>query len=262
MAVDALGNVDTFDYALRGGGKLYIRDIGSTGAWDYFGETHTIEQDIETENVEILNTESCVQSVGKTTAKSSKLTLNFETYEYSPDNVALAFLGTKASATVAAVAAEAVIVTSASTGGYHDLGYMNITTVVVQDVADTVTYVENVDYTIDKQSGMLGLIKDVTIVDGAELHIAVTTDEYDNNTVQYLDNISVEKQLRFIGCAASGDDMLIDFYKVGLSANGAIGVKGDEFVPISLTGACVSDTSKTGTGISEFATYKVMPTLA
>ena len=262
MATDALGNVDTFDYALRGGGKLYIRDIGSTGAWDYFGESHTVEQNIETENVEIMNTESCTQSVGKTTAKSSKLTLNFETDEYSPETIALAFLGTQASGTVAAVTAEAVVIASANLGGYHDLGHFNIDTAVVQDDADTITYVMGTDYTLDTQSGMLGIITGGAITEADELHVAVTTTEYVSATVQYLDNVSVEKELRFIGCPSSGDAMLIDFYKVSISANGAVGVKGDEFISIAMTGVCASDSSKAGTGISEFATYQVMPVSA
>ncbi len=76
MAIDALGNTDTFDYALRAGGKMFIKeykDGAVPGEWTYLGETHNVTHNSENENVEIPNTEGCTQSIGSTAVKLSKL---------------------------------------------------------------------------------------------------------------------------------------------------------------------------------------------
>ena len=69
---------DTFDYALRAGGKLYGVEYAADGTvtddFIYFGETHNINKNAESEQVEIYNTESCTQSLGASSTKSSTLT--------------------------------------------------------------------------------------------------------------------------------------------------------------------------------------------
>lgn len=261
---DALGNVDTFDYALRAGGKMYIKEYSALGvlppAWTYLGETHNVNHTAESEDVEILNTESCTQSVGSTSTKSSKLTIDFETYEYSPKNMALAFLGTESTLGQLVQTAQAVVTEAVTEGGYTFIGYYGTTVLVVEDVTDTTTYVLNTDYTFDADSGLLGIIIGGGIETDDILHLTVTAPAYDGATVQYIDSVTKELSLMFIGCPSSGDKIKTEFYKVKLTANGAIGMKGDEYMPIAMVGTCIADTSQT-TG-SEYAQSVVLPNSA
>ncbi len=66
--------------------------------------------------------------------------------------------------------------------------------------------------------------------------------------------------LMFIGCPSNGDKIKTEFYKVKLTANGAVGMKGDEYIPIPMTGICLmDDTQLTG---SKYAKSVVLPNTA
>ena len=258
---DALGNRDTFDYALRAGGKMYGREYASDGTtpdeWTYLGESHNINQNVESEQVEIMNTESCTQSTGASSTKSSKLTLDWETYEYSPKNMALAFLGTEDTLGQTAETATAVTISAVQKGKYNFIGYYATTALVVQDDSDTTTYVEGTDYTFDADAGMLGIISSGSIADDDDIHLTVTADAYDGATVQYLDNVTKDFEVMVIGCPSDGDKIKTIFYKMKITANGAIGMKGDEYIPIAMIGTCIADTSQVSG--SEYATSVVLP---
>ncbi len=258
---DALGNVSTFDYALRAGGKMYAMEYASNGdlpgSYMYLGETHNINQNVESEQVEIMNTESCTQSIGASSTKSSKLTLDWETFAYSPENLAIAFLGSSTAVTQTAMTAEAVIVTDVKKGEYAFIGSYACTDLIVMDDGDITTYVLGVDYTFDADSGMLGIITAGGISDADDLHLTVTSLEYVGEVVEYLDNVTKEFKIMFIGCPSDGKKYKTEFYKIKVTANGAIGMKGDDYIPISMIGTCVADTSQ-ATG-SEYATVTVLP---
>jgi len=258
---DALGNRDTFDYALRAGGKMYGREYSSAGVlpeeWTYLGESHNINQNVESEQVEIMNTEGCTQSTGASSTKSSKLTLDWETFEYSPKNIALAFLGTESTLAQPEETAAAVTISGVQEGKYNFIGYYATTDLVVMDDSDTITYVLNTDYTFDADSGMLGIITGGAISSDSDIHLTVTADAYDGAVVQYLDNVTKEFQVMLIGCPSDGDKIKTIFYKMKITANGAIGMKGDDYIPISMIGTCIADTSQ-ATG-SEYAVSTVLP---
>ncbi len=257
---DALGNVSTFDYALRAGGKMYVMEYSTSDtlpdSWVYLGETHNINQNVESEQVEIMNTEGCTQSVGASSTKSSKLTLDWETFAYSPDNLAIAFLGTNTSTTQTAKTAEAVVLTNVQKGEYSFIGSYACTALIVMDDGDSTTYVLNTDYTFDADSGMLGIIASGDILDDDEIHLTVTSLEYVGDVVQYLDNVTKAFKVMFIGCPSDGKKYKTEFYKMKVTANGAIGMKGDDYMPISMIGTAVADTSQSG---SEYATVTVLP---
>lgn len=252
---DALGNTSTFDYALRSGGKLYGVEYASDGSvtddFVYFGETHNINQTGDSEQVEIMNTEGCTQSIGASSTKSSKLSLDWETFAYSPDNIARAFLGTVGSVAQSAVTAEAVTLTAVQKGTYRFVGYYGTTVLTVTG------HVLNTDYTFDADSGMLGIIVGGGIADDDDLTLAVTAPDYSGSQVEYLDNVTKTFKLRFIGCPSDGDKIQVDFYKVKVTANGSIALKGDDYVPIPMIATCIADTSQV-TG-SEYATSIVLP---
>ena len=72
-----------------------------------------------------------------------------------------------------------------------------------------------------------------------------------------MDDVTKTFKLLFIGCPSDGDKIQVTFWKVKVTANGSIALKGDEYVPIAMIGTCIADSSQ-ATG-SEYASYKVLP---
>ena len=253
MAVDELGNPSALDYVLKGGGKLYVADFGSEN-YVYIGESNQVNQNFEIATNSIPDTEGCNPGTLIEYTESTKLTLNFSSYSYTPDNVARFFLGEK-TAGIPSVTAEEVILTGVVIGSYTNIGHPNITDLIVQDDTDTITYVSGVDYILEPKSGMIGIIKGGAIADGDDIHLTVTTEE-SGEGVQYLQGETKTTTLRFVGCSANGKDVVVDFYKANISGSGDAPLKGDEPVNISFSAVCLSDPSKTGTGISGYATMQ------
>ncbi len=253
-AQDELGNPSALDYVLKGGGRLFVADFG-TSNYTYIGETHDVNQNFEVTKNTIPSTESCPAGVLLEYVESTVLNINFSSYSYTPGNVARFFLGETTTGQTA-VTDEAVIIDSASPGTYADLGYINITAVEVKDETDTTTYVEGTDYTISKPGGLLGIINGGGIIDGDTLHVTLSADAA-GEEVQYLKGESKTVTLKFEGCAQNGEPVIVDFYKVELAGSGDAPLKGTEPVTISFTGGCTPDPTKSATGtISQYATMR------
>jgi len=253
MAVDELGNQSALDYILKGGGRMFVAVFGEEN-YTYIGETHEVLQNFEVTKNTIPSTETCPAGVLLEYVESTALAINFASYSSTPGNIARFFLG-EVTPGDSAVTDEPVTLTSVKGGTYANIGYLNITTCVVQDDADLITYVEGVDYTLDT-GGLLGIIIDGSISDGDDLHLVISADATGDH-VQYLKGESETVTLRFMGCAQNGEPVVVDFYKVELAGTGDAPLKGSDPVSISFTGACTPDPTKTTSGaVSQYATMR------
>ena len=254
---DQLGNIGVFESALKSGGKFFV-DVELDGNFEYIFESHEVTLTPTVETTEIADTEDCITGVGKVATKLMKLEGAFSTYTYSPEVISFVFAGTLDDTGDTEATDEAVILTGVKKGSYQYVGYVGVSTVVVQDDTDTTTYVEGVDYTIDLSTGLLGIIISGGISDDDDLHLVVNSTVNTLSKVQLMNNESKEIGLMFIGCPTEGDKIQIEFWKVKMIASGDIPLKGDDFTPIDVKFVCVSDSSK-GTGISKYAQYRVLP---
>jgi len=254
MAKDELGNPSALDYVLKGGGKIYVADFGTT-EYTYIGETHEVMQNFSVEKDTLPDTESCPGGILLEYTTATNLTIKFASYSITPANVARFFLGEVTPGTPEATD-EVVVVTGVKGGNYYDLGYINLTTVEVKDETDTTTYVEGVDYQIDLPSGLIGIIIGGAIVDDSTISVTLSS-EASGEHVQYLKGETKTVTLKFVGCASNGEPAIVDFYKVELAGDGDAPLKGDEPVSISYTGGCAPDPTKPTTGTtSQYATMR------
>jgi hypothetical protein len=251
MANGPLGNESPLDYILKTGGKMYGQPIGLS-TWIYLGETHDIVNNFEVERDTIPDTEGCTPGVAASYITATTLTLNWSSYSYTPENIAMAFAG-EITPGIAAQTDVSVTTSAVVPGEYTDLGYTILTDLVVMDDQDAITYVEGVDYTINMKAGLLGIIMDAGISEGDELHITLSTDE-GKDSVQYLKGTTTQMALKFVGCASSGKSNMVEFYKAEVTASGDVGIKSSDVQSIAFTGDCLADPSKAGGSISEYAT--------
>jgi hypothetical protein len=151
-----------------------------------------------------------------------------------------------------------VVLQAVKKGMYFDLGYVSITTIEVKDETDTTTYVEGTDYTIDRETGLLGIVNSGAILDDSALNVTLSASEYTGEAVEYLNATQVEMELKFIGCPSDGQKYETTIYKVKVAATGEVGLKGDEYIPIPFTGTALADTSK-GSGLSQYGKVRTLP---
>ncbi len=251
MALDQLGNESQMDSILKQGGKMYGKPDGMT-TWVYLGESHEVLHSFEVEKDTVPDTESCTPGTAASFITSTKLSLNWSSYSYNPDNIARAFAGTVTDGAIA-VTDEAFVTPAVKKGDYIMIPYTQISALIVMDDGDLTTYIEGTDYTVDMKAGILGIIIGGAITDDDILHLTITTTE-GKESVQYLKGTSTQMAIRFVGCASSGRSTMIDFYNAEVTADGDVGIKGEEVANIAFAADCLADPTKAGGSMSEYAT--------
>ena len=128
------------------------------------------------------------------------------------DNLELATLGANTDLTSGTVTDKPVTLSGEL---YMPLGYVNVSSVVVTDPTGATTYVENTDYLLDAQSGLLSRIAAGSIPDGEEtlVDFAYAVQSHIEGSIT---SSSPDYWVRFNGLnTADGDKpVVLDFFKV------------------------------------------------
>lgn len=249
------------DYLSTGGGKLYIKPIilGVKQDMVYFGATDTVTLTTEVEYIEHKSTEYDTAVTDKKISKSRKAVLNFTTGEISPAILAKAFLGVEAEKTQAAGTAVAQTISGVKFGVIYDLGIVKITSFVVKDSVGTITYVEGVDYSIDKNSGFMEILSTGSIAELDNINLTIDNDVYSYVNVASLKGEQLEGELIFISDPQSGQKYKYVFHKVSISSSGDFALKSEEFSTLSFEGEALIDDSVTDPTLSNYFDIVELP---
>ena len=146
-------------------------------------------------------------------------------------------------------------------GGFIPLDFMpDVATIIVQDEADAITYVEGVDYTVSP-AGISMVDPMPTIVEGDVLHIGYTS--IDASVIEPLTNISVEYRAYFEGvnCAQSDSKYNILFYRFKPEMSELLSlINVDDFGRLPLTGKILANPKITDPTKSQY--YSMQKVLA
>jgi len=251
------------DYLSLGGGVLYITPyVGGvlTGNQKSFGLTDTVELESAVSFIEKKNTEGKIPVTSKKLPTEIKATLKFTTSEISPAMIVRAFFGAEYTTSHGVKTDDALTIASISLGDSVDTGYVSIATMVVKDATDTTTYVEDTDYSIDKNTGFFALVDGGSIGEGDSLNLVTTTTAFESTNVSALKSSTLEAKMVFVSDPQSGERYKYTFSKVSISAQGALALKSEEFATIEFEGEVLLDDSISPTGqISQFFDIETVP---
>ena len=134
-------------------------------------------------------------------------------------------------------------------GGLIRLAHPNPTAVTVTSSPSGTTYVANVDYEVRKEGV---LILDGAIADAAPVLIDYTYGAY--SVVEALTAGSLIYELSFGGLneANNNSPVVLDVFKLKVSAAKTLSFIGDDFASLEVTGKVLMDATKTGAGISKY----------
>ena len=118
-------------------------------------------------------------------------------------------------------------------------------TVLVQDSADTVTYVSGTDYYIDTtlSDDDIGRIKFMgsTIVDGAEIHVTYGHAALTYTNIAAFANTEIIGRLRFVSDDAAGNQQELECWSVSLTPSGDTAMIGDSWAEIAFVAEILKD---------------------
>jgi hypothetical protein len=163
--------------------------------------------------------------------------------EFQKDNVALALLGESSAFTQSSATKTGAALGNAQLGKWLSTGFNKITVTDVKH--SSTTYVENTDYQVDSDSGMIFIMPTGTIVDGDALTWDGSVPAIASYQVQGLSDGNIIGALRFRSSAdAIGPRKLIDIWSCAMSPDGALALIGDDFGEIGLKGEILPDSTK------------------
>lgn len=243
------------DYSYIGSGRLLARVRGAATGLRELGNCSALSIGVEQETKKLRDFRAPGGGTYSQVDRITGVTLAVTAHDLSPENLALALYGTTEAVTAGTITAEPH---AAYVGGYVVLdGHPDSITTVTDAAAGTTTYTAGTDYIF--QHGALYIPTGSTIpapVAGAD-NIKVTYADKAGDLLQALTASAEELELVFLGMneADSGSAVTVRVWRAKFGATQNLGLIGDDYAALEMTGAALADSSKTGTTSQYFQTF-------
>lgn len=269
MSINTTGLPKTEDYLL-GRGRIMVAAL-SSGLPDADGFRHLGNAPDFTVNVDNETLEHFSSLAGKKTLDArvvitQEVGLTFNLEEFNFDNLADFLSGAAVAAgdgdTNPATAGFGPVdlTTAVKKGRYYQIKDANgLPAMDVETANVTLTHdpggaadvlVEDTDYTLDEKNGIVHILNDAgatTVVEGNEIEVTLAADAgaVDWDEVRGLTQSEIEVALKFILINAQNSDkeIMFDFHKVRLIANGDMSAIGDELAQMPFSGSAEKNTT-------------------
>ena len=228
-----------------GRGLVTFLQDGTTGELD-FANVNAFEVAEETEKAERFNFRGGLKTKLDNPVLQITATVTFTVDDMIADLINLFSLGGSITTTVVAGASVADEAATAYDDKWTKLAKRNLTagTVVVQDVTDVTTYVEDTDYAIDYDRGLIFVFSAGAISDAAVLHVDYDHLGYTEKQIDAADSTEIKGVLKFYGKPQIGSPLNFVAY-VSLSPSGSFSLIGDEFQALSFEAECLTGNAAT-----------------
>lgn len=229
------------------GGKLFIEVYaadGTLGKQISFGSTDEISMNTDVEKIQHYDSEGSEQVLDGDHVTSRTVGLNFQTADISGEMLGRAYLGNTSTITQTAVTDEALTATGVIAGGRVNTGYRNVSSMIVKNSGDTVTYVEGEDYEFIPKGGYIVIIDGGDIADESDINLTFSAPDGTGVLVDAMKQDALEVRLTFSGSASVGESNEYVFEKVSLSTSGDTTLKGKEYTKINFEGSALKTNGK------------------
>jgi hypothetical protein len=127
--------------------------------------------------------------------------------------------------------------------------------VTVTDSTAVTTFSAVTDYEV--RAGGIYILPTGTITDAQSLKVDYTYAAYDKVEAMTSSSITLELHFEGLNEANSGKPVIVDVYRAQLSPTKALSLLGETFAELQVEAEILADTSKTGTGISQYFRVKL-----
>lgn len=243
---------ETSYYPYLGSGKIYARVAGAAAGRLELGNASKLDLAVKENKVKLGDFTKPGGGTYSSVSRIDTVTLAMTLNDLNKTNVARAVFGTESAVAGANVADEAV---TAYLGALVTLEHPNPQAVVVTNSTATTTYDKDVDYEV--RPGGIFILEEGAITEAQALKVDYTFASY--HKVEAMTQGSITLELHFEGLNEANSDkpVIVDIYRAQLSPTKALSLLGDKFADLQIEAEVLKDTSKTGTGISQYFRAKL-----
>lgn len=234
------------DYSYLGSGRTYLREIGATAGLIEVGNCSALSFAVSEDTKELKDYTQPGGGTYNEVKRISSVEASLTMHDLSPTNLARATYGTTSAVVSAPVADEAHTVSGP--GEFIPTTFLPSAIGAVKEGTTTLT--EGIDYEA-RPSGIVALAGGA-LAAGNTVLISYTKAGAD--VVQALVNSGKEYEMVFDGLneARSGKRTRVTAYRMKIGAAANLGLIGDDYAALEVTGKLLKDVSKTGVGISQY----------
>lgn len=234
------------DYSYLGSGRVYLREIGTVTGLVEVGNCSALSFSVTEETKELKDYTQAGGGTYNEVRRISAVECAITIHDLNATNLARAMYGSTSTTASGTVTDE--MHADVQKGDYvpTDLMPASITTVKV----GAATKVAGTDYEV--RSGGIYILPAGTIANNDDVLITYTKASAD--VVQALTNSGKEYELYFEGLneARSGKKTHVRAWRVKVGALQSLGLIGEEYGALEVTGKLLKDTSITGNGLSQY----------
>lgn len=183
----------------------------------------------------------------ETVQRAQPTEFTLELKEITGDVLVMAFLGTSAALNQAAGTLANELVTVSKKGIWLAVGKKNLadTGIVVKNEAGTTTYVEGVDYELNRPLGWIRILAASVIAAAAKVSISGGFSAATGSVISGSTKTEIRARLVFDGInLADGSQCTVDVWEAVLAADSAFDFLADDFGNVSLKGKLKTPTGK------------------
>ena len=207
------------------GGSIYLEEYNTDGttlqAMIYPGTTDMLSFNTDLEKIEHNDTEEEEQVLDGEDVIKRNMTIAFTTADINDTFNALAYLSSSTDFTQTASPGEAVTLSAVALDGVANIGFYDLSNLVVQDDTDTTTYVLGTDYTFDRKWGTFIALSTGSITALDDLHLVFDAAEI--TAGKNLSSFQVDKReyrMTYQGRSSKGRNERHVFEKVSIAMEG------------------------------------------
>jgi hypothetical protein len=239
------------DFSYLGSGKVYLREVGGTVGLVEVGNCSALNFSVTEETKELKDYTQPGGGTYNEVKRISAVECQITIHDLNATNLSRALYGSATVTTVGTVTDESKA--NVQKGDFVPTAFLPsaITTVKV----GASVKVAGTDYEV--RAGGIYIIPAGSIANNDTVLITYTKAAAD--VVQALTNSGKEYELLFDGLneARSGKKTRVNAYRVKVGALANLGLIGEDYAAMEVTGKLLKDTSKTGAGVSQYFRVEV-----
>lgn len=247
--------IPSTDYSYLGSGSILVREYGAAAPLLSLGNCSALTLSPQEDVKNLLDH---TQPGGNKRSEVRRLTgvdMSYTFHDFSAENFAI---GLRSSATTIAAGTATDEEVVAYKGGYANLAKLATSITSVTNMAGAVTYVAGEDYELRDGILYIPAGSDIAAPVGGAANIKVTYAYAGQKKVEALVASNKQYELVFIGLneARSGKRTRIVLHKVSGGVLQEMAVIGEEYGAGQVNGSLLSDSTKTGPGVSQYFTVE------
>lgn len=246
---------DNQDYSYIGSGLIYAREYGAAAPLVAIGNCSALTLSPQEEVKEIKDFTNPGGGTRNEVRRLTGVETGYTFHDFSAENFALALRAATTTVSAGTASAESTV---AYKGGFTPLAKIPTAITTVTGAGGTPTYVAGTDY--EFREGGIYIPSTSTIPDpvAGAANIKVTYTYAAQKKVQALVNSAKQYEIVFAGLneAQSGKVVRVTMHKVSGGLLQQMALIGEDFGAGEVTGKLLSDTTKSGVGISKYFTVE------